>query len=321
MIFSQPRYPELKKGPFILIALLVLPLQAEIVAKPEGKNVRVEIDGKLFTEYRSDTHVPCLYPLMSPAGTHLTRRFPFEKGVAGEQADHPHHIGVWFAHGSVNGADFWHGKDGSKVVTKDFARKPKVKKGEDVLGFAVDLEWIKGDGTRVLSEQRHFEIRKIGKTRIIDTVCELKATDGDVVFGSTKEGSFAIRVAPTLRLKGEVAKGHILNSEGLKDGAAWGKRAKWVAFHGPDSEGTPTVVALLDHPENLRHPTWWHARDYGLLAANPFGAKDFKDKTFKGDGSFILKKGESLTQRYRLILHQGDLESARVEASWQEFSN
>ena len=81
------------------------------------------------------------------------------------------------------------------------------------------------------------------------------------------------------------------------------------------------MVALLDHPENLRHPTWWHARDYGLLAANPFGAKDFKDKTFKGDGSFILKKGESLTQRYRLILHQGDLESARVEASWQEFSN
>lgn len=301
-----------------------LPLQAGIVAKVDGGNVRVEIDGKLFTEYRSEARVPCLYPLMSPDGTHLTRRFPFEKGVAGEQSDHPHHMGFWFTHGSVNGADFWHGKDGSRVVSKGLFQEPEVRKGDDgeeVLSFGVDLEWLKGDGTSVLSEKRHFAIRQAGNARVIDLVCELQARGGDVVFGSTKEGSFAIRLAPTLRLKGEVAEGRILNSEGLEDSAVWGRRAKWVAYHGPDSNGTKTVVALLDHSENLRHPTWWHARDYGLLAANPFGVEDFKDKSFGGDGSFTLEAGGSLRQRYRLILHQGDLESAAIEASWQDFSH
>jgi len=136
----------------------------------------------------------------------------------------------------------------------------------------------------------------------------------------TKEGSVAIRVAPTLRLKGEVAKSHITNSEGVTDDAAWGKRAKWVAFHGPDSAETPTVIAILDHTKNLRHPTWWHARDYGLLTANPFGARSYRDKEFKGSGDFTLKNGASLKQRYRLVLHQGDLASAKLEEQWRAFT-
>jgi hypothetical protein len=123
-----------------------------------------------------------------------------------------------------------------------------------------------------------------------------------------------------LRLKGPVAKGRITNSEGVDDGDAWGKRAKWVAYHGPDAKGTATVVAILDHAKNLRHPTWWHARDYGLLGANPWGIRAFNDKEITESGNFTLKNGESLTQRYRLILHEGDLPSAKVEESWKEFS-
>lgn len=307
----------------VLVALFV-PASAEIIAKKDGNNLRVEVDGALFTEYRSDRWLPCLYPLMSPSGTHLTRQFPFAKDVPGEESDHPHHVGFWFTHGSINGSDYWHGgKDGSKVVTVGFAKEPVVGKsdgGGDELSFSVDLEWVGKDGKVDLEERRDYRITVAGMTRVIDVACHLKAADDDVVFGDTKEGSFAIRVAPTLRHKGEVAKGHIVNSKGDKDGAAWGKRAEWVAYHGPDSAGNKMVIALMDKKGNIHHPTWWHARDYGLLAANPFGPRSFKDKAWKGKGGFTLKSGESRTQSYRLVLHQGDLESAGLESHWRNFN-
>lgn len=304
----------------LLISLFVLgalPLQAGVELQKDGGNLKVLVDGKLFTEFRSDASSPCLYPLMSPTGTHLTRQYPFVKGVKGEASDHPHHVGFWLTHGSVNGKDFWHSRGGAKIVSKGFIGEPKER--GDSASFAVDIAWEAG-GKSVLSEQRSYTITAAGKTRTVDVTSVFKASDGDVTFGDTKEGFFAIRVAPSLRLKGEVAKGRITTSAGNKDGDAWGKRAKWVAYHGSDSAGTETVIAVLDHKDNLRHPTWWHARDYGLLTANPFAIRAFKAKDVEGDGNYTIKKGESLTQRYRLVLHQGDLASAKLDDSWKTFT-
>lgn len=304
-----------------LLAATALPVHAGIEAKQDGNNLKVLIDGKLFTEYRADTRVPCLYPLMSPTGTHLTRQYPFVEGVAGEASDHPHHTSFWFTHGDVNGKDFWHKPD-CKILTKGFIGKPitsQTGSGRAKLTFTVLLSWEAGEEVH-LAEQRTYTITAQGKTRTVDVTSLLNAPDRDAVFGDTKEGSFSIRVTPTLRLKGEAAKGHITNSEGVTDDAAWGKRAKWVAYHGPDSAGTPTVVAILDHSQNLRHPTWWHARNYGLLGANPFGIRAFEGKNATEDGEFTLKKGDTLTQRYRLVLHQGTLESAGIEEQWKDFT-
>lgn len=305
----------------LLAAAATVPVHAQIGVKQDGNNIRIDIDGKPFTEYRAETRVPCLFPLMSPSGTHLTRQFPFVKGVEGEKPDHPHHTGFWFTHGDVNGKDFWHKPD-CKIITKGIVGKPMVTKnvegGEGSrVSFTVLLSW-EADGKRHLSEQRTYTITSEGKTRTIDVTSLLGATTNqDAVFGDTKEGSFAIRVAPTLRYEGEVAEGHITNSEGATDGEAWGKRAKWVAYHGPDSEGNSQVVAILDHEKNLRHPTWWHARTYGLLGANPFGIRAF---TKSGDGTYTLGKGKTLTQRYRLILHEGEFDAGQVEESWKQFS-
>lgn len=308
---------------FALLAVAALPLHAGIKIEQKGNNLKVLVDGKLFTEYRSDTRVACLYPLMSPTGTHLTRQHPFVEGVKGEKADHPHHTGFWFTHGNVNGKDFWHKPD-CKIVTRGFLGKPIVtnsvtgETGSSVT-FTVELSW-EANGKPEVAEHRTYKISEEGKTRTIDVTSILGSNTHDIVFGDTKEGSFAIRVAPSLRLQGEVAKGHILTSEGTKDKGAWGKRAKWVAYYGPDAKGTPTVIAILDHSKNLRHPTWWHARDYGLLTANPFGIRAFKDKKIKESGNYTLKKGKTITQRYRLILHQGTIESAKVEENWKAFT-
>ncbi len=304
----------------LLPFLLILQVHAEITAVRDGEKLRIEIDGKLFTEYRSDKWIPYLYPLLNSEGVHHTRQYPFTEGVLGEQSDHPHHIGFWFTHGDVNGNDFWIGKDGCKIITKTMDDPVfQQKDGKNIgVSFTVNLEWIGRDEKRVLAETRTYQISYGENFRAIDVISKLDAIDGDVVFGDTKEGSFAIRVAPTLRLKGPVARGKITNSEGLEGDQAWGKRARWVAYHGPNWNERQTVIAIMDHPSNINYPTRWHARDYGLLAANPFGAKSFGDKVQAG--GFTLKNGESQTQRYRLLLHEGDLQAANLEKTWEAFS-
>lgn len=276
-----------------------------------GDPMEVRIDDQVFTAFRTDTRVPCLYPLIGPSGANLTRHYPLRKDVPGEASDHPHHTSFWFTHGAVNGHDFWHDPDCS-IVAKSTVT------GSDSL--TAHLEWI-AKGQVILREKRQYTFASRDQTRTITVTSQLTPATGDVVFGDTKEGSFAIRLAPTLRHKGEVAKGHILNSEGLTDGKVWGQRAKWVACYGPDANEQPAVVAILDHPTNLRHPTWWHARDYGLLGANPFGRHDFegkKDQPHLGDHT--LKKGDTLTLRYQLLIHQGTVESAKVPDAWTTFA-
>jgi hypothetical protein len=139
-----------------------------------------------------------------------------------------------------------------------------------------------------------------------------------VTFGDTKEGTMGIRSNPALNLKGTGAAGHALNSEGLKDEAIWGKAARWVDYSGP-VEGKVTGIACFDHPSNLRHPTTWHAREYGLVAANPFGLHDFEKKP-KGAGDYVIKKGDSLTFRYRWLFHTGDTVAAKIDERWKTWA-
>lgn len=308
--------------PLLLLAAPALAADGfTILESTETKEIRVELDGKPFTAFRTDSRVPYLHPLRSASGAVLTRHWPMEDGFEGEEQDHPHHRAFWMSHGNVNGHDFWawqFGKD-PKIELKKVAeiRKSAITKQD---AFTVDLAWTAGGKTH-LAETRTYAFRKIdARTTMIDFRSTLTAADGDAVFGDTKEGFFAIRVDRTLRHKGPTAKGAIADSEGRKDGDSWGKRSKWVAFTGPDEKGEPAVIAVLDHPSNLRHPTWWHARDYGLLAANPFGIHDFEGKKDKTLGQHVLKKGESLTFRYGVVLHHGGLDTAKLAERWTEFA-
>ncbi len=279
--------------------------------------VTVKRNGEVFTEFRTDSRVPYYYPLVSPSGACLVRHWPMNDDHKDEERDHPHHRAFWFSHGAVNGHDFW-------AWTKKESDPLIVLKG--ITGFkddsfTADLAWTAGGRTHLNERRAHRFSEPDAKTLVIDVTSTLTAADGDVTFGDTKEGTFAIRVDRTLRQKGPHAKGAIADAEGRKDGAVWGKRANWVAFHGPDEKGEPAVVAVLDHPANLRHPTWWHARDYGLLAANPFGIHDFERGREKGAGDHVLKKGDTLAFRYAVVIHHGTLESAKLDERWREFAD
>lgn len=274
-------------------------------------SLKVYHNDTLITEYLTDSQVPYLYPLVAPSGQSLTRHFPMKKGVAGEQSDHPHHRSFWFCHGNVNGHDFWHSKDGkTKINHKSF-----LSAKDDA--FTAQLAWQHGDKT-ILDEKRTYQFSHPTPTSLLIEVTSTLTAATQVTFGDTKEGSFAIRVCPTMRHEGKVAKGNILNSEKQTDKKAWGKRARWVSYQGPDPAGKPASVTMMDHPSNHNHPTHWHARTYGLLTANPFGEKSF---TKKGNGTHILEKGKSLTQKYAVLLTSREITAEDIEKTYKSFSS
>ena len=134
----------------------------------------------------------------------------------------------------------------------------------------------------------------------------------------------ALRLAETMRLKPNKENagtpgGHIVNSEGVRDNATWGKRAAWCDYFGP-VDGKTVGVAIFDHPQNPRHPTWWHVRDYGLFAANPFGQHDFEKLSDKNAGNLVVPAGKSITFRYRFYFHEGDEQQAKVAERYQEYT-
>ncbi len=307
-----------------LLLFIVGPLAASLTASEavtfarQSDRVRIEIGGKHFSDYiHAGWPKPCLYPILDADGTSYTRDFPFKKNPA-EVPDHDWHRGVWFAHGAVNGHDLWR-------------EIPEKKTGRIVLDAILETQggptgllrvrqlWQTSDGKTLLTDETTLRISRTSAGTLLDYEVTLRATHGAVTLGDTEEGTMAIRVNETLRVthgKNPAKRpgtGTLVNSAGDSGIPAWGKRAAWASYSGPLSDGRVIGIALLEHPQNFRHPTWWHARDYGLLSANPFGKHDFeklKDQPSAGD--HVIPAGGSLTLRYRLVFHRGDTASAQI---------
>lgn len=303
--------------------------------------LRVEINGQLFTEYFfKDVPRPYCYPILGPQGIPMTRNWPM-KDTTGEDHDHQHHRSFWFAHGAINGTDFWaespaegsilRGPHGDEVK----AGKPKtgktvhekfieIKSGADSGRISSQNKWVAPDGTVVCTDDRTLRIyNRPDNERLFDFEITLHPAGGDLTFGDTKEGTFALRLAETMRLKANKENtgkpgGHIVNSEGQRDDATWGKRAKWCDYYGPVG-GSTVGAAIFDHPKNPRFPTWWHVRDYGLFAANPFGQHDFENLPNKTAGNLVVPAGQSVTFRYRVYLHEGDEQQSKVAEHYADF--
>ena len=313
----------------------------DVMLEQRDGRVRVEIGGKLFTEYvYRNVPKPCLYPVIAADGTELMRHFPMKGkgGVPGEAEDHPHHRSLWFTHGAVNGVDFWtEGNNRGKIVSE--AVEQSTTKGVGTI--TARNRWVGPDGVEHLTDETTIRIRPLEDGgRLLDYEVTLKApADKPVVFGDTKEGSMAIRLplwmTPphryTVTVQDETGKnvrkrvthegkGTIVNDSGVKNTDAWGKKSAWVDYHAPKGEKM-YGVAIFDHPQNPRHPTWWHVRDYGLFAANPFGQHDFEDlKDNPKAGDLTIPAGGSVTFRWRFYFHEGDEKAAKVAEHYEAYA-
>lgn len=290
------------------------------LVKTDEARVDILAGDELFTSfhYGLGFHKPIFYPLKNAEGRSITRSYPIEFGVAGEAHDHWHHESLWLTYGDVNGIDFWAKKEAhrgsqesGKIVHRGFSRLESGSQGY----LEATADWVTPEGTTILKQEMQAVFRANRQWREIDLTVDLTAQNEKVTFGDTKEGMFGIRVVPSLR---ENHSGSYINASGQKkEAGVWGKRSPWVALRG-QVEGQDVTLAIFNHPHSTGFPTFWHARGYGLFAANPFGKKDFE----KGAQplNVMIHPGEKVLFRYRILIHSGKLSPRKLEMQFLDFS-
>jgi hypothetical protein len=289
-----------------------------------GSQVDVRIGGRPFATYHFDPSVakPYFFPLRSASGTVVTRGFPMTPDIAGEDHDEPHQRAMYFAHGDINGFDFWgeaafpkwSDHPASTFGRTVFRTLDDIESGADGGRLQATFDLVARTGT-IAEEIQTFRFEGDEQSRIIDCEFAIHATHGPIEMGDTKEGTFAIRVVKAL----DSPPGHMVNASGaIGEKAIWGKRSNWVDYYGRVG-GEDVGLAIFDHPQNLRAPTYWHARAYGLLAANPFGLKQFTGDR-RQDGRHAIPAGGSLIFRYRVFIHHGNPPQAGVADAYRQFA-
>src|SRR5688572_4180562 len=289
----------------------------KLVKVPDAKKVDVFIAGKFFTSFRyPDTlEKPFLYPVHTATGKVVTRGFPLDP-LPGDPNDHPHHIGIWLNYENLNGLDFWNNSYAIPAAKKHlygWIKTDKISepKNGQTGSLTYHANWTNQENEVQVEESTTFEFSGRGTLRIIDRTTTLTAAK-DALFSDVKDGFLGIRLAHALQIpttkdqkftddkgivtivKGgtdTVANGNYLSSEGLQGDSVWSTRARWCKVYGKMG-GDSVSVVIIDHPSNTNYPTFWHARGYGLFAANPLGEKVFTNG--KSQKNLFLKKGTSV---------------------------
>jgi len=337
----------MKKMTFVLLLLLIATPALAENAEPQVKLVKgnnkidVLIAGRLFTSYifGEELPKPSLVPVRTPGGIEVSRRHPLVE-MKGGTDDHLHHVGLWFAVDNVNGADFWNNTETSPQIRH--IKTTKMTQGKAKATLATLIQWIDDDGKLLLLENRKmtFLAGEHQNEYAIDFTTKLTAKDTKVTFDDTEEGVFAIRLADCLRESGPAVlpkknaplpeesvegTGRYFSSNGDQTAEnVWGKRARWVALQGVKA-GNVVGVAILNHPQSINYPTYWHVRDYGLFSANPLGQGDFQRQHENRINPIIplhltLEPGESSYFRFRVIVFEGLRTPEQIEQRFKEFT-
>ena len=286
--------------------------KVQVVKDKGGDKVNVLIGGKPFTTffYPDTLEKPVLYPIRAANGTVVTRGYPLNP-QPGDPTDHPHHIGLWFNFENVNGLDFW---NNSFAIPKERKHLYGWIKTDRILETSsgdkgvvtYHANWTNQNSDVLLEETTRYEFSGNDHQRIIDRFTVLKAKT-EVKFTDAKDGLLGLRVAHALEIPAKVdkkftddkgivtvvksnadsiANGNYLTSEGKEGDSAWSTRAVWCKMYG--KIGADSIsIAIIDHPKNPNYPTFWHARGYGLFAANPLGEKIFTNN--KSETNLTLK--------------------------------
>ena len=323
-------HPGIWAGVLMVVLAGTAMAQVKVVPNEAGRRVDVTIDGKAFTSYVWPTSLmkPVLYPLITDEGITVTRGYPLAP-LPGERVDHPHHAGMWFNYGNANGFDFWNNstaikpEDKHKYGTIRQVGIVATRSGKDSGELVVDSIWQTGEGKDILKQRTKYVFAKRKGARVIDQEVTLEALD-HVVFNDDKEGLLGMRVASWLESpeeKGGIfmdangkptkvdavpdskATGVYLTSEGVSGPKVWATRGRWCSLTGKNPEGKTVTVAIIDEPKNPGYPTYWHARGYGLFAANPLGANVFDPKAPKF--AYTIEKGKTAAFKYRVVLYDG----------------
>jgi hypothetical protein len=324
---------------FILLALFVTAngQNVKLVQNDSQRKVDVMIDGKLFTSYQypENQEKPFLFPIYAPNGSVVTRGYPIEPRK-GERVDHPHHIGLWFNHGDVNGLDFWNNSSAIPAERKDsygHITVQKIVKAQSGKTGTLEVasNWDDNKGNTVMTENTKYIFSGDKTSRTVDHISVLTAANGPVTITDNKEGLIAVRVDRAFEMpsnesliftddKGNptTVTGMYVSSNGNKGNAVWGTRNEWVILTGT-KDNTVISMAIIDNPKNPGFPAYTHARGYGLFAINDLGQKSYDPKAEKK--VYNLAKGESMTLYHRFYIQSGsELTPENAKKIFEEFS-
>ena len=308
-----------------LVALSLLALGAQAGTQSPGIAIRhdaatmqyvVTVEGKPFTTYRYGKEFPdkpVFYPVLSPNGARVNREYPMVAGVAGESSDHPHHQSLFFTYDEVNGTNFWNPEQTGRRIQHETTRVSGSR-------LISQLSWKDKEGKAILGETKVVTFGGGADVFWMDHDITLRA-NVPVTMGDTKEGAFGIRLNDTLKESGG-GSGRYINAEGLETAAkVWGKTSPWVAIRGVVKETAgdkPVAVAIFAHPSGLNSPPYWHARDYGLFAANPFARKGYDPAA--PERITKLAAGDQLSIRFRLAVYASQVAKARLDQDFATYS-
>ncbi len=320
-------------------------LDVKLARVDDKSRVDVYIGDKFFTSYQypADIEKPFLYPVIAPNGSVITRGFPIEPRK-GERVDHPHHIGIWFNHGNINGLDFWNNSSAIPAEKKDeyghivLQKIIKAESGKKGV-LEITADWDDNKGNTLLRENTTYYFTGNGGLRTIDHITTLTAVNGPVTFNDSKEGLFAIRVDRAFEMPSDEPQiftddkgnpttvgvvdntgvtGMYNSSNGLKGDAVWGTRNDWVLLNGT-KDNEHITIGIFDNPKNHGYPAYAHARGYGLFAVNNFGQHSYDAK--KEKVQFVLQKGHSVTLRHRLVVQAGgEITSEQANRIFENFA-
>lgn len=320
-----------------LPALLFVPhtpaAEADDVTIEVGKDgLTFKVAGAFVTKYHTAETVakPYFWPLNVTGDVSVARAWPMNDSQAADLKDHPHQKSAWFCHGDVipegielkakvkgvTGVDFWSENVGHGKIVCVKVGEPKTEKGH--AWIVTHNEWRTAEGVTILEETRTLHLYSTNGGRLIVLESSLKASTCPITFGDTKEGSMGVRVRTEIQSDSK-GMGSLENADAkVGEKEVWGKFSNWCDDSGPLGGKTYGVAVLADPGNPVKSA--WHARGYGLVAANPFGRSKAGFSDLAGNTDLLkMAKGDELKFRFGIFLHEGGAKAGKVPEAYEAF--
>ena len=282
--------------------MIVIPISAaKITAEKVGSKINVTIGNKYFTSYifSSDEKYPFFFPVNGPAtGGSVTSM---------RNGEYPHHSSLFFGCDFVNGGNYWQeGLERGRIISVNAQIQ---KQGGDTVLITDECIWSRPGAISPVKDTRKILITSPSPALSqidVEIVMEMLI---DVTIKKTNHSLFSARMAPDLSVKNG---GTMINAEGAKsEKDTFGKGSPWIDFYGKRGEAIEGL-AILQHPSNPWYPSPWFTRDYGFMSPTPMYWPANETDTF-------MKKGTVLTLRYRVLVHSGDHNQAKIAEAFENY--
>lgn len=274
--------------------------QSKITAKKIGDKIEIRIDGNLLTNYILSEHekYPFFYPVNGPSNASVTSM---------RNANYPHHSSLFFGCDRVNGGNYWQeGLDRGQIVP---LRADITETGGEKVVIENENIWKRPGAMAPVKDFRTITVTAPSKDLYqidFDITMEMLL---DVTIDKTNHSLFSARVDPDLAVTNG---GTMINAEGeTGESGTFGKRSAWMDYNGKRMGGIEGM-AIIQHPSNKWFPAPWFTRDYGFFSPTPMYWPENEKNT-------ILKKGETIKLRYRVIVHAGNQEDAKIADLFEKY--